>query len=472
MDRFLFIFLLALFGSSCGSANSNTAVIKGTSFFTVEIEDPFVSIENGVSTGRIVVSNRGDGELNFDLEKPTSFALKRDGSASDIDVLFGTKTVILPPGESKTLGLQLEGGAADSGAYVLSLFATERDAEDLPISADVSFDAVFDVADISPVEVRRCEQSAISQARENEIPVLYGLDGYFCFDLKRSDASIKSISVIFESLSTNPINLDEANAKYTSLSFADVDTHRVEFPFTRFVNAAPEDTFSLTLTLTGVDESATSTQTYSIQPKIVLNSLWLAFGLTQTVPELKATLTKIDADPDSTLKLFSKAVLNIYLYLRGEDQEGRINDAQKFLADVKKAEDDLVADALFFVIKGMADSFTGAIKGADGGGDFIESSVKNLEDGVELSPNDWVLRFLRGITLVNMGRGIKDDFFANLIYGENADTWIVAGETDLKLVVDAHTFASLTILDWPVYNDTKKPVPDEIVAEAKKGLNP
>ncbi len=471
MKRFFLIFLFVLFGPSCGS-DTDSDNVETDPRFTLEIAAPFTVVSDGINSGTILISNRGESELNFDFSDSAAFELKRDESlATNIAIKSQREELVLPPGESQNIQISLEGTRADTGAFELSLFAMEVDSKDAPITATINFEALFDPEEISPVQARRCNQDTLSQQKENELDVLYGLDGHFCFNLKRSDTAIKNISAKIQTSSPNLPDIEAVNEKYSDLSFSNMEEHRIEIPFSFFVTS-PEEKITLSIEIEGEE-----TQTYTIAPRPVFNSLWLTFAELQSVPELEAIQDQLAEVPDTAFKKFTNAIINLFLYRRdrtdaddvSDNQKSRVATAQTLLSEIKNDESDIDQD-IFLIIRGLADSYTASIKKADGGGDFIESSVKHFKESVTLSPNDWVLRFIRGIIILDMGRGIKDDFLGNLVYGDDADGWIIAGKEDLKIVIDAHAFASIETLDWSIYNQIQQPVPNAISTEASAVL--
>lgn len=154
--------LFALTILSCGSDASDADVIKTTPRFTLEVQEAFTVVKDGVNSGTILISNRGEIELNFNLENQNTFKLKKNNEVTtDIAIKVEQRNLVLPPGKSENIEVRLEGTRSDTGAFELSVYATELNPNEEPISATIEFDTVFDPEEISPIEARRCQSETL-----------------------------------------------------------------------------------------------------------------------------------------------------------------------------------------------------------------------------------------------------------------------------------------------------------------------
>ena len=154
---------------------------------------------------------------------------------------------------------------------------------------------------------------------------------------------------------------------------------------------------------------------------------------------------------------YAAGVLHTYLYIRSQ----RKNDAFRAKELLESAETEFTGRDLFTVHLGMAHAFVASIRTVFGTGD-LKKMQKELQS-VDREHPDWLIRFLRGITLVEVGRALPGIFSIREIKTQAVET----GSRDLRYVLSRSRMPATEVFDPGTYDFAAMPVPGEVARKAE-----
>lgn len=161
---------------------------------------------------------------------------------------------------------------------------------------------------------------------------------------------------------------------------------------------------------------------------------------------------KLNAVKENKTPSFYRAMLYLNLCMR-DWNESYANSGHR---DLEKIRSFPTNPNLLKVYKGISHSFQGKIKTLFGMDDLEKASLYMKE--IPLDESDWVIRFLRGITLIELGRGLPDFFF----FDEAKKEAVSIGTADLLYVRRSYKKNGTLFFNLSAYDRKKKPVPLEI----------
>lgn len=157
---------------------------------------------------------------------------------------------------------------------------------------------------------------------------------------------------------------------------------------------------------------------------------------------------------------YAAGVLRVYHYIRAEQRD----DAMRAKELLESAAPGFSGEDLFTVHIGMAHAFVASIKTIFGVGDL--KKMQSELQSIERDHSNWLIRFLRGITLYEVGNALPGVFTIREIKNEA----IEVGEKDLRYVLDKPRLSEFDQFDPESYDYRNMPVPSEVVQKAEAVL--
>jgi len=157
---------------------------------------------------------------------------------------------------------------------------------------------------------------------------------------------------------------------------------------------------------------------------------------------------------------YAAGVLHSYRYIRTEKKDDAFR-SKDLLETVQEGFDD---QELFTVHLGMAHAFVAGIRTI-----FGVSNLKKMEEELQSIPEkhpDWLIRFLRGTTSLQVGRALPGVFTIKDIKRQA----IEVGSEDLRYVIRLYEQSGIEDFDPASYNFDRRPVPRAVAAQARKVL--
>lgn len=164
-------------------------------------------------------------------------------------------------------------------------------------------------------------------------------------------------------------------------------------------------------------------------------------------------------DAETNLSL---AILYLNLCMREWNSE-YAKKGDKYIQKVKSYP---LFPELHSIYTGISYSFQGRIKTILGMGD-----LKKAEDYMLKIPADyenWIIRFLRGVNLTRMGKGLPNIFFLK----EAKQRALDLGRSDLLFVIEKFKQTPVDALVWETYDRAAMAVPAIVSATAFRELEP
>ena len=154
---------------------------------------------------------------------------------------------------------------------------------------------------------------------------------------------------------------------------------------------------------------------------------------------------------------YAAGVLRVYRYIRTEERD----DAMTAKEMLEAVEEEFAESDLFMVHIGMAHAFVASIKTIFGVGDLKKMQAEL--QSIDRDHPDWLIRFLRGTTLVEVGRALPGVFTIKEIKQEAVEV----GSGDLRYVLSmdrGNTF------DPENYDPNNTAVPPSVLRKAEEVL--
>jgi hypothetical protein len=163
---------------------------------------------------------------------------------------------------------------------------------------------------------------------------------------------------------------------------------------------------------------------------------------------------------DPKERALAVGILNVYKYLRNDTVSEYAYTAFENLDSLSPPFDDA---PFIFAYKGAANSLMAKEKTVFGVG-----NLKDMQMYMEFIPeeyNDWFVRFLRGSTLIQVGRNLPAIFFRKM-----KTEAIELGTKDLTFVVEQYRENGVPFFDAETYDREKRPVPYPIFEQSQNFL--
>ncbi len=157
---------------------------------------------------------------------------------------------------------------------------------------------------------------------------------------------------------------------------------------------------------------------------------------------------------------YAAGVLHTYRYIRSSRRENAMQ-AKKLL---ESAEPRFTGQDLFTVHIGMAHAFVASIRTVFGVGDL--KKMQSELQSIDRDHPDWLIRFLRGITSVEVGRALPNVFTIKEIRAEAVEV----GSADLRYVLGRPRLPGTGAFDPQAYDFNSKPVPWQVADKAESVL--
>lgn len=164
------------------------------------------------------------------------------------------------------------------------------------------------------------------------------------------------------------------------------------------------------------------------------------------------------ADPSE--RSLALGILNIYKYLRNDSVSEYAYTAFENLESLSPPFNDA---AFIFAFKGAAHSLMAKEKTIFGVG-----NLKDMQMYMEYIPEDynsWFVRFLRGSTLIQVGRNLPAVFFRKM----KAEA-VELGTKDLSYVMEQYRNNGISYFDADTYDRESRPVPYPIYQQSRDFL--
>jgi len=194
--------------------------------------------------------------------------------------------------------------------------------------------------------------------------------------------------------------------------------------------------------------------------KEAVKDSWAIYFAVQTDPAiLKAELARIEQQTgdDAT---FATAILYLNLCML----KWNTADANKGYKLLEKLRDYAPNQYLFFVYRGIASSFQGRIKTIFGLDDLKQAQAYLLQ--IPKDHANWVIRFLRGVTLINLAKGLPDIWIFTKSKAEAREL----GRADLTYVQEEYQRNAIGEFDLAAYNNAKFAVPRVVIGHVERLL--
>lgn len=203
---------------------------------------------------------------------------------------------------------------------------------------------------------------------------------------------------------------------------------------------------------------------------IVDHRYCLTYLLTEDQEELEGEIQRLEAllkNPPQNLSSaeldsirYASGALHTYRYIRAEAKD----DAFRAKELLENAEPRFGEEDLFVVHIGMAHAFVARIRTI-----FGVSNLKKMEAELQSIPEDhpdWLIRFLRGITSLQVGRALPGVFTIKEIKQQA----IEVGSADLRYVLSLFEQSGIRSFDPDTYNFSDRPVPEPVATQARTVL--
>lgn len=157
---------------------------------------------------------------------------------------------------------------------------------------------------------------------------------------------------------------------------------------------------------------------------------------------------------------YASGVLHTYRYIRVEEK----SDAFRAKELLEAAEARFGNDELFVVHIGMAHAFVARIRTI-----FGVSSLKKMQSELQSIPEehpDWLIRFLRGITSLQVGRALPGVFTIKEIKQQAVEV----GSADLRYVLRLYQESGVRNFSPSTYDFNRRPVPQAVAEQARTVL--
>lgn len=200
-----------------------------------------------------------------------------------------------------------------------------------------------------------------------------------------------------------------------------------------------------------------------------LNRLYmLHFLLSEDRELLDAEIRRLSAELENTRRdsrdasriRFAIGALRVYRYTRFEEKDDAFTARDRLEASRVHFGDDYYHKAHL----GMAHAYIAKIRRV-----FGISSLKEMRKKMAEIPDqhpDWLLRFLRGTTLVEVGSALPGVPTIRDI----KESAVEVGSADLSCVLDRHGQTSVSRFDPATYDIETMPVPDSFAGQCRKLL--
>lgn len=157
---------------------------------------------------------------------------------------------------------------------------------------------------------------------------------------------------------------------------------------------------------------------------------------------------------------YASGALHTYRYIRAEEKDDAFR-AQELL---EAAEARFGNEDLFVVHIGMAHAFVAKIRTV-----FGVSSLKKMQAELQTIPEDhpdWLIRFLRGTTSLQVGRALPGVFTIKEIKAQAVEV----GSADLRYVLNLYEQSGTGTFEPETYDFSDRPVPRPVAGRARKIL--
>jgi len=187
-------------------------------------------------------------------------------------------------------------------------------------------------------------------------------------------------------------------------------------------------------------------------------------SLDQEIERLEAAIEEAppELEPEGLDRLrYAAGVLHSYRYIRLEEKR----DAHRAVELLEEAQERFARQDLFTVHLGMAHAFVARIRTI-----FGVSNLKTMEEQLQSIPenhSDWLIRFLRGTTSLEVGRALPGVFTIKDIKQKA----IQVGSEDLRYVLEVYRKEGAPGFDPESYDFSRMPVPKPIAEKARSILN-
>lgn len=202
--------------------------------------------------------------------------------------------------------------------------------------------------------------------------------------------------------------------------------------------------------------TALSAEAYEIDQNWALEYLLL-----DDEADLDRAMAEVSAQiPDPKERALAVGILNVYKYLRNDTVSEYAYAAFDNLDSLKPPFDDA---PFIFAYKGAANSLMAKEKTIFGVG-----NLKEMEEYLQLIPenyNDWFVRFLRGSTLIQVGRNLPALFFRKM-----KEEAVDLGTKDLNFVLDTYRENGVPYFYAATYDRENRPVPYPIYEQSMNFL--
>lgn len=158
---------------------------------------------------------------------------------------------------------------------------------------------------------------------------------------------------------------------------------------------------------------------------------------------------------------YAAGVLHSYRYIRLEEKQ----DAYRAVELLEEAQERFDRQDLFTVHLGMAHAFVARIRTI-----FGVSNLKTMEEQLQSIPenhSDWLIRFLRGTTSLEVGRALPGVFTIKDI----KEKAVQVGSGDLRYVLEVYRQEGVPNFDPESYDFSRMPVPGPIAEKARSILD-
>jgi len=203
---------------------------------------------------------------------------------------------------------------------------------------------------------------------------------------------------------------------------------------------------------------------------VVNHRYCLSYLLTEDQQELEQEIERLEEvlqspGPDlSETELdrlrYASGALHTYRYIRVKEK----NDAFRAKELLEAAETRFGNEDLFVVHIGMAHAFIARIRTI-----FGVSNLKEMQTKLQSIPQDhpdWLIRFLRGITSLQVGRALPGVFTIKDIKQQAVEV----GSTDLHYVLKLYEESGVRSFTPSTYDFNRRPVPQAVANRARRVL--
>lgn len=187
----------------------------------------------------------------------------------------------------------------------------------------------------------------------------------------------------------------------------------------------------------------------------------LEYLLLENESDLDRAMTVLpDTLNDPRERALAIGILNVYKYLRNDTVSEYAYTAFENLENLSPPFEDA---AFIFAYKGVANSLMAKEKTIFGVG-----NLKDMQTYMELIPreyNNWFVRFLRGSTLIQVGKNLPALFFRKM-----KEEAVDQGTKDLNFVIEEYQRYGVPFFDPKTYDKEGRPVPYPIFEQSHNFL--